>query len=162
MVRSVPYRFAVLLAASAFLLLGGCSSLNPFSDDEGESTSNQTVAPISSVATNAAGSPANPYMWQATLEAVGFMPLQTVNEEVGKVATDWYIPPGAPLERFRVDVAFSSRALRAESIAIKVERQELRQSGTWYDVDATPIVGDNLIDSILARALVLRQEAGAL
>ena len=101
-------------------------------------------------------------MWQATLETVGFMPLELVDDTQGKISTDWYIPPGAPLERFRVDVAFSSRALRAESIDIQVERQELRDSGNWFDASVSPAVSNNMIDSILARALVLRQESGSL
>ncbi len=162
MPQKLPSRLLTLLAASSLLLLGACSSLNPFSDDEAESASNQPVAPISSTSKQVAGSPANPFMWQATLETVGFMPLETVNEGQGIVVTDWYVPPGAPLERFRLDVAFSSRALRAESIRITGERQELRQSGNWYNAPLSQSVSRNMIDSILARALVLRQGSGTL
>lgn len=155
-----PVRFlAVLLIAAA---LGACSSLNPFSDD---SSSNQSVSDQATTAAGSAattGTPANQYMWQATLEHVGFMPLELVDDREGKIKTDWYIPPGAPLERFRFDVAFSSRALRAESIAIEVERQELGDTGQWLEVVPSAAVANNIIDSILARALVLRQESGAL
>lgn len=156
-------RLGLVICAAAFI--SACSSLNPFSDSDDETVSNQPVNPGSaeaSLAGNAAGSPANPFMWQAALEAVGFMPLETVDEPQGLIKTDWYIPPGAPLERFRIDVAFSSRALRAESIDIQVERQELRDSGNWFDVSVSPAVANNMIDSILARALVLRQESGTL
>ncbi len=163
---SFRHRLAVtLIACSAIFGLGACSSLNPFSDDEPKAASNQPVAPTEvTAAGNAAtaGSPANPFMWQAALETVGFMPLLEVDDRRGVIDTDWYIAPGAPLERFRLDVAFSSRALRAESIDINVERQELRESGNWFDVPTSPSVSSNMIDSILARALVLRQESGAL
>jgi hypothetical protein len=152
-------------AVAAALMSAACSSINPFSDDAPESTANQPVTqPSVTSAENAAaaGSPANPFMWQAALEHVGFMPLQKVDDLQGEIVTDWYVPPGAPLERFRLDVVFSSRALRAESLAIDVQRQELRESGNWYDAPASPSVSSNLLDSILARALVLRQESGTL
>ena len=158
-----PARILAVLLATA--ILGACSSLNPFSSESDESASNQDVKPQAVTAEGSAGTagtPANQFMWQATLETVGFMPLELVDDTQGKISTDWYIPPGAPLERFRVDVAFSSRALRAESIDIQVERQELRDSGNWFDASVSPAVSNNMIDSILARALVLRQESGSL
>lgn len=158
-----PARILAVLMSAA--ILGACSSLNPFSSNDDESASNQGVrqqAVTAEGSSETAGTPANQFMWQATLETVGFMPLETVDDTQGKIVTDWYIPPGAPLERFRVDVAFSSRALRAESIDILVERQELRDSGNWFDAPASPSVASNMIDSILARALVLRQESGTL
>jgi hypothetical protein len=165
-VNSIPHRtirFLTVLAVAASM--GACSSLNPFSSDDDESASNQSLskqATTAKASSETAGSPANQFMWQATLETVGFMPLESVDDTQGKIVSDWYIPPGAPLERFRVDVAFSSRALRAESIDILVERQELRDSGNWFDTPASPSVASNMIDSILARALVLRQESGTL
>ena len=155
----------ILLSLLALAALAACSSLNPFSDDAPESASNQSVTPPATTASGVAaqsGSPANPYMWQATLEHVGFMPFEKVDDRAGVIVTDWYIAPGAPLERFRIDVAFSSRALRAEAIKIDVFRQELRDSGTWYDAPTSPEVAQNMIDSIIARALVLRQESGTL
>lgn len=156
-------RLGLVICAAAFI--SACSSLNPFSDSDDETVSNQPVNPGSaeaSLAGNAAGSPANPFMWQAALEAVGFMPLETVDEPQGLIKTDWYIPPGAPLERFRIDVAFSSRALRAESMQLLVGRQQLNDIGQWQDVRTNEAVPNNLIDSIIARALVLRQESGSL
>lgn len=159
--RAARFLAALLVAAS----LGACSSLNPFSDDSDESASNQSVkepATTAQASSETAGSPANQFMWQATLETVGFMPLELVDDTQGKIVTDWYIPPGAPLERFRIDVAFSSRALRAESIDILVERQELRDTGSWFEAVVSPSVANNMIDSILARALILRQESGTL
>lgn len=156
-------RLGLVICAAAFI--SACSSLNPFSGSDDETVSNQPVNPGSaeaSLAGNAAGSPANPFMWQAALEAVGFMPLETVDEPQGLIKTDWYIPPGAPLERFRIDVAFSSRALRAESMQLLVGRQQLNDIGQWQDVRTNEAVPNNLIDSIIARALVLRQESGSL
>lgn len=158
-----PARILAILVSA--VILGACSSLNPFSSSDDESASNQEVrqqAVTAEGSSATAGTPANQFMWQATLETVGFMPLEIVDDTQGKIATDWYIPPGAPLERFRVDVAFSSRALRAESIDILVERQELRESGNWFETPASPSVANNMIDSILARALILRQESGSL
>lgn len=157
------FRFGLVICAAA--IISACSSLNPFSDSGDETVTNQPVNQGSVEATlagNAAGAPANPFMWQAALEAVGFMPLEIVDEPQGVIKTDWYIPPGAPLERFRVDVAFSSRALRAESMQLLVGRQELNDIGQWQDVRTSDAVPNNLIDSILARALVLRQESGNL
>ncbi|WP_416898731.1 MAG: DUF3576 domain-containing protein [Minwuia sp.] len=160
--RSLAGLLTIFLSLSA---LGGCSSLNPFSDDEGETSANQSVTPPATTAGQVAaqsGAPANPFMWQATLEHVGFMPFQKVDDQEGVIVTDWYIPPGAPLERFRLDVAFSSRALRAEAISIDVFRQELNSAGQWFDAPSSPEVSRNMIDSIIARALVLRQDSGAL
>lgn len=151
----------VAIAAAAALALAACSS----SSDEAEAVSNQSVAPTPSVASSsgdAQASPANDFMWQAALETIGFMPITQLDDLAGVIETGWYIPPGAPTERFRADVAFTSRALRAESMSLKVERQELDNAGNWLNAQVSPAVERNLVDSILSRALVLRQESGSL
>ncbi|PJK30544.1 DUF3576 domain-containing protein [Minwuia thermotolerans] len=157
--RRAAFAAALAMVASACGVFGG--------DDEApaQPVSNQTVIPQPSSGGGAAGSeaaPANPFMWQATLETIGFMPILELDDLAGVIETGWYIPPGAPTERFRADVAFSSRALRAESMELTMERQELDDAGNWREVPVSPAVPTNLVDSILARALVLRQESGSL
>ncbi|MEC9347590.1 MAG: DUF3576 domain-containing protein [Pseudomonadota bacterium] len=150
-----------LIAATA-MGLAACESLNPFSDDKPESSTNQAVAAPVDPARQSVGSRANAYLWQSALETISFMPIETASEAAGLIETGWYIPPAAPTERFRLNVSFLSRALRPEAFQIQVWRQELRPEGVWVDREALPAVRTNLEETILFRALQLRQKSGVL
>ena len=44
----------------------------------------------------------NGFIWQATLDALSFMPMTSADPIGGIVITDWYQSRGAPKERFKV------------------------------------------------------------
>lgn len=163
--RSLPRLRRAAAAAVLAAALSACSSINPFSEDSNDAVADQAVVPSPSIPASTKDedvSPANQFMWQAALETIGFMPITELDDLTGVIETGWYIPPGAPTERFRANVSFSSRALRAESMSLEVHREQLDDTGKWLEVPVSPSVQTNLVDSILSRALVLRQESGIL
>lgn len=153
---------ARVLLILATLALGACASLNPFSDSDGESVESQRVAAREQQQAVSARSVVNPFLWTASLETLGFLPITEASESEGRIRTEWYVPAAAPTERFRVNVTFTSRSLSPDAFSLGLVRQELRGTGQWIDLPATEKVRSNLEETILFRALQLRQESGLL
>lgn len=156
--RSATWMLLIL----APLALGACASLNPFSDSEAETVESQRVAAQEQQTASAARSNVNQFLWTASLETLGFLPITEASETDGRIRTDWYVPAASPTERFRVNVTFTSRSLEPEAFSIGLLRQELRGTGQWIDLPSTPKVVSNLEETILFRALQLRQQSGLL
>jgi Domain of unknown function (DUF3576) len=74
------------------------------------------------------------------------------------VMTKWYSPPGKPDERLRVSVFILSRALRADSLAVTVDRQVRSADGQWQKAPVAMNVADGLDSAILLRARQLHAE----
>lgn len=98
----------------------------------------------------------NAYLWRATLDTVGFMPLASADPFGGVIITDWYSPPETPNERFKVNVYILDRQLRADGVKAAVFRQRRAQDGRWADaaVDQNTIL--DLENAILTRARQIR------
>lgn len=102
----------------------------------------------------------NSFLWRATLDTVSFMPLVSADPFGGVIITDWYTPPQAPAERFKVNVYILDRALRADGIRVAVFRQ-VRQGDNWADQAAAPNTAVSMENAILQRAREFRMEAEA-
>jgi len=111
---------------------------------------------------SAARSNVSQFLWSASLVTLGFLPITDASETEGRIRTDWYVPAASPTERFRVNVTFTSRSLDPNAFSVGLLRQELRETGQWIDLPSTPKVVSNLEETILFRALQLRQESGLL
>ena len=104
----------------------------------------------------------NSYLWRASLDTVGFMPLASADPFGGVIITDWYSPPGAQAERFKITVYILDRRLRADGVKVAVFKQGRPGSDTdWSDEPVTPQTVIDMENSILIRARQLRIEAGA-
>jgi hypothetical protein len=98
----------------------------------------------------------NSYLWRASLDTLGFMPLASADPFGGVIITDWYAPPATPDERFKVTVYILDRRLRADGLKVSVFRQQRRGDGTWSDADLNPETPSKLENAILARARQMR------
>ncbi|MDX1581230.1 MAG: DUF3576 domain-containing protein [Alphaproteobacteria bacterium] len=98
----------------------------------------------------------NGYLWQATLDTLSFMPLQSTDAAGGVIITDWYINPQVPGERLKVAVTIEDAMLRADALDVIVNRQRRDASGDWVTapVKASTVLG--LEDAILTRARQIR------
>ncbi len=73
----------------------------------------------------------------------------------GTITTDWYGPPEAPYERFRLVINVLGPQLR--STAVRVAVYHLRwDGGRWVDAPASPATAAQMENAILARARLLR------
>ena len=98
----------------------------------------------------------NAFLWRATLDTISFMPLLSADPFGGVIITDWYAPPEAPNERFKMTVYILGRTLRADGVQVSVFRQERSGDGLWEDGPTSPDTAVSLEDKILDRARQLR------
>ena len=100
----------------------------------------------------------NSFLWRGALDTVSFMPLVSADPFGGVIITDWYAPPEAPQERFKLNVYILGRELRADAIKVAVFKQQM-VDGQWQDTNAEQATAIDLEDTILSRAERLRSEA---
>lgn len=97
----------------------------------------------------------NNLLWRASLDTVSFMPLVSADPFGGVIITDWYTPPSAPDERFKVNIYILGRALRADGLRASVFRQQM-QGSTWIDAPVALNTATDLENAILTRARQMR------
>lgn len=98
----------------------------------------------------------NTFLWQGTLETLSFMPLASADPFGGVIITDWYAPPAAPDERFKVNALILTKSLRADGLKISVFRQVKTEKGIWIDTKTDPAVALEMENAILTRARQIR------
>ncbi len=107
-------------------------------------------------ATGATGVGVNGYLWRAALDTISFMPLVTADPFGGVIITDWYRPPEATNERFKVMVYILDRELRADGLRVSVFRQTRGRDGSWVEARVNEKTGTELENAILKRARQMR------
>ena len=123
----------------------GKDGLTIFGDDEADTPEGGRI-----------GLGVNGYLWRAALDTLSFMPLASADPFGGVIITEWYSPPEAAQERFKVNVYILGRDLRADGVRASVFRQEINGTGTWVDSVVEEGTSVKLEDSILTRARQLR------
>jgi hypothetical protein len=98
----------------------------------------------------------NAYLWRASLDTIGFMPLAQVDSNGGIIITDWYATPAAPNERVKVTISILDTEMRADAIKVTAIRQTIAESG-WIDAPVRPGTVQKLEETILGRARDLRR-----
>ena len=98
----------------------------------------------------------NSFLWRASLDTLSFMPLASADPFGGVIITEWYSPPDAPQERFKLNVFILDRLLRSDSLRAAVFHQRHSPNGDWVDVPTEPKTATDLENSILTRARQLR------
>jgi len=106
--------------------------------------------------TGGSGIAVNSFLWRASLDTISFMPLASADPFGGVIITDWYTPPEAREERFKVTVFILGRDLRADGVRASVFRQRRDGAGGWLDVAVEPKTTIDLENAILTRARQLR------
>jgi hypothetical protein len=102
----------------------------------------------------------NAYLWRGTLDTLSFMPLASADPFGGVIITDWYQPPAAPGERFKVTAYILGRQLRADGIRIAIFRQ-VQQNGQWVDATVSPETTGAIENKVLERARELRVQSAS-
>jgi hypothetical protein len=98
------------------------------------------------------GPEVSPELWQATLDTLGFVEMDSADPQSGLLVTNWYTPKGKPNERMRITAFIKSRALRSDSIALTIERQSRSPAGQWEDGTVADQAVEDLENDILQRA----------
>lgn len=103
----------------------------------------------------------NYFLWRATLDTISFLPLASEDPFGGVIITDWYSPPEAANERFKLTILIMDRSLRADGVRVNVFRQVQNTAGEWADAAVDPKTGTDLENTILTRAREIRTAAEA-
>lgn len=103
-----------------------------------------------------AGIGVNSFLWRATLDTIGFMPINQADPFGGVITTDWYEDAAAKGERIKINALILDEKLRADGITITTFKQKLDAAGNWRDVNVDKSVNRQLEDKILSRARELR------
>jgi len=162
-----------ILSALAILMIAACSDVSVEEPDIKQTGQNQKIReqfgtitgeeglvlfstrPRDEQGGGAPGIGVNVYLWRAALETIDFMPLVQADPFGGVIITDWFSPPEAPDERFKMTVYILDRVLRADAVKVAAFRQVRAEDG-WADATIDPQTKIGIEDSILTRARELR------
>lgn len=97
----------------------------------------------------------NSFLWRASLDTLSFMPLSSADPFGGVIITDWYSPPNVGTERFKATVYILDTRLRADALAVSINKQQLTVNG-WSDVPTDPDTELQIENAILTRARQLK------
>ena len=140
---SRPLRLAI--AASAALALSACGG-----------GGNRPKGDLAASRVTTIG--VNSYLWRASLDTIGFMPLLQTDSNGGVIVTDWYVNPQIPTERMKVTIAILDQDLRADAVRVAALR-EVNRGGQWVSAPVEAATTQKLEDIILTRARDLRRGA---
>ena len=96
--------------------------------------------------------PVNKFLWQAALDTLSFMPLNSTDPFTGVIATDWSSAPASPNERFKVTVYVVKPELAASALKVAVFKEARGEAGTWIPTAVSPDTPRQIEDAILTRA----------
>ena len=103
------------------------------------------------------GSTVSPILWQAALDTLNFVKFASEDPLTGSIVTDWYSPRGQAERALRVNVFILARALRSDSLAVTVDRQQRSADGQWAETTIARQVETDLENAILSRARQLKR-----
>ena len=126
---------------------GGLFGKKPMSLDNFESETQQQATSI--------GFPINPYLWQASLETLGFMSLSSADPFAGIIITDWYSSQGAPNERCKINIFIKGVKMKTDNLKVNSFCQSL-SNGQWVDIKNNIDNDAKLENAILNKAKKLR------
>ncbi|HTZ36601.1 MAG TPA: DUF3576 domain-containing protein [Stellaceae bacterium] len=172
----LPLAFAASLSLLAAGLVGGCSPTRvtqpdaavaqlpePAARQEASADANEVdtdtsvwnllgIAKKQKVLGPETGPGVSPVLWQAVLDTLSFVEMDSTDPTSGLAMTKWYSPRNKPDERFRIAAFVKARALRSDSVVVTVERQTRSAPGQWQDAPVASDVASNLENDILERA----------
>ncbi len=103
------------------------------------------------------GKKVSPVLYQAALDTLDFVKFVSEDPLGGSLVSEWYSPPGKPNERYKINVFILDRALRSDSLAVTVDRQERAANGQWAETTIARQVESDIETAILRRARQLKQ-----
>lgn len=150
----------LILAAAVWL--SGCSTwqswnfdwywnrLNPWHEDEQEAEkSAEKAKPAEQLPATV-----NKYLWQACVDKLSFMGIETKNPQEGLLVTKWTGLSAVPNERFKISAEVDGGELRADALDIKVYKEEKGSNG-WVKTAASPALKIEVEQAVIKQAKIL-------
>lgn len=140
---SILLRGGTVLAIATGLTLSACGGVSlPFGKRE---NAGQTANAAQSIGVNG-------FLWRASLDTLGFMPLASADPYGGVINYDWYSDPQTPNERFKATVLILDRRLRADALDVRVTKEVKGADGGWAPTEVAAQTEIDLENAILTKA----------
>ena len=101
------------------------------------------------------GMPVNPYLWQASLETISFMPLSSTDPFAGTIITDWYISEANIEERCKLNIFIKGLEFKTSNLQVLSFCQKLKNN-QWVNQMTKKDDNIKLENAILNRAKKLK------
>ena len=150
-------KFIILLFLT-ILLIPGCSSDSKTLDDESylstlptaESEDRETIWDAFNREATREPVKVNRYIWQAALDVLDFMPIETIDPFSGVIVTGFGVPPGGKIQ-YRATIYVIDPALEARSLRVSMQTKSGPvNAATMREVE----------NAILSRARQMRKADG--
>ena len=103
------------------------------------------------VSASSMGMPINPYLWQGSLETIGFMPLSSADPFGGIIITDWYSSGQNIDERCKINIFIKGLELKTSNLKVGSFCQSF-ENNKWVDLPINTSSNAQLENAILNKA----------
>jgi len=100
--------------------------------------------------------PINSLLWQASMDIISVLSLETVDPKAGLISTYWNTLDENNDLQYKINIYFLSPDLNAMSINVSVIRQK-KENNSWINDGLSNELSNKIEDLILTRAKELRQ-----
>ena len=98
-------------------------------------------------------------LWRASLDAIDFMPLSSVNYSGGIIITDWYSDNKNPNESIKISIRFLTNEIRSDALDIKIFNRKCdNNSFNCKFTDSSENLVAELKKEILKKAAIYKDE----
>ena len=111
------------------------------------------------VSASGVGMPINPYLWQASLETISFMPLSSTDPFAGTIITDWYTSETSQGERCKLNIFINGKDLKTDNLKVSSFCQTLKNN-QWVNMPSKPKENMKLENIILNEAKKIKLSTG--
>jgi len=105
------------------------------------------------------GMPINPYLWQGSLETIGFMPLSSADPFGGIIITDWYSDANNTSQRCKLNIFIKGLELKTNNLRVSSFCQNYT-NGQWVSEPPNNSSNTQLENAILNKAKKLKLSKG--
>ena len=97
-------------------------------------------------------------LWRASLDAIDFMPLASVNYGGGIIVTDWYSTEKNSNESIKISIRFLTNEIRSDSLDIKIFKKECMAELNCVISEKNGNITIELKEKILKTAAIYEKE----
>ena len=101
------------------------------------------------------GMPVNPYLWQASLNTINFMPLSSTDPFAGTIITDWYTSEDSIGERCKLNIFINGAELKTVNLKV-LSFCQVFKNNQWVNKTSNQEHNIKLENAILNQAKKLK------
>ena len=101
----------------------------------------------------------NSFLWQASLDVLDFMPLNSTDAQSGIIISDWYQLDDKFCNLYKINIFIKSKELKADSLNISVFKNNSCSTKNIGSVVKDDKMGQMIKDKIIERARFIKVSA---